>query len=236
MNFHDLHESVRAELQRRVQAGLVTATSLARQVGFKQAHISNFLNQRRSLSLEGLDRVLAAQNLSVEELLPLDISGAAGAVTARTDSESVPVVAPSTALEEAVVRPASVIETVSVPTAQLAESRARPAPRYLHWQRFVAVRADAQQAAAMHPMIAAGSIVVLDRHYNSLAPYRGQQRTLYAVRAGWGLALRFVEFDDKRLVLRPLAAEFPVQLIALRPEESPADYLLGRACLIFSTL
>jgi hypothetical protein len=236
MNFHDLHESVRAELQRRVQAGLVTATSLARQVGFKQAHISNFLNQRRSLSLEGLDRVLAAQNLSVEELLPLDISGAAGAVTARTDIESVPVVAPSTALEEAVVRPAAVIETVSVPTAQLAESRARPAPKYLHWQRFVAVRADAQQAAAMHPMIAAGSIVVLDRHYNSLAPYRGQQRTVYAVRAGWGLALRFVEFDDKRLVLRPLAAEFPIQLIALRPEESAADYLLGRACLIFSTL
>jgi hypothetical protein len=172
----------------------------------------------------------------VEELLPFDISGAAESATGRTDSESVPVVAPSTALEEPVVRPASVIETVRVPTAQLAESRARPAPQYLHWQRFVAVRADAQQVAAMHPMIAAGSIVVLDRHYNSLAPHRGQQRTLYAVRAGWGLALRFVEFDDKRLVLRPLAVEFPVQLIALRPEESPADYLLGRACLIFSTL
>src|SRR5947209_1685460 len=83
MNFQDLQESVRAELQRRVSAGMMTATSLARQTGFKQAHISNFLNKRRALSLEGLDRVLAAQNLSVDELVPLEIDGAAALPIAR---------------------------------------------------------------------------------------------------------------------------------------------------------
>jgi hypothetical protein len=233
MNFQDLHEAVRAELQRRVNSGLITATSLARQAGFRQAHISNFLNRKRSLSLDGLDRVLAAQNLSVDRILPLEISGSAAEPEAN---EAIPVVASSTALDEPVVRAGAVIDTIYVPMSRLADNRARPAARYSHWQRFLAIRADAQQAAAMEPMVMADSIVVLDRHYNSLAPYRAHQRTLYAVRSGAGLALRFVEFDDNRLVLRPLSLEFPVQLIALGPDESPADYLVGRVSLVLSEL
>lgn len=249
MNFHDLHESVRVELQRRVQAGLVTATWLAHQSGFRQAHISNFLNRRRSLSLEGLDRVMAAQNLSVEEFMPqsgwrhngssVEISAAAGGADGhhsgvREASEVVPVVAHSTAMDEPVVRPGSVIEVVHIPTVRLGAGRARPSSRRLHWQRFVAVRVDAQQAAAMDPMLAADSIVVLDRHYSSLAPYRAQQRTLYAVRSGIGLVLRYLEFDDARLILRPVSLAFPVQLIAVGEDETPADYIVGRVSLVLS--
>src|SRR2546430_5303391 len=107
MNFQDLQDSVRTELQRRVNAGLITATSLAHQVGFKQAHISNFLSRRRALSLEGLDRVLAAQNLSVDELLPVEIDGAAAQPVPRESAEAVPVVAASTGMGDAVGRPAA---------------------------------------------------------------------------------------------------------------------------------
>jgi hypothetical protein len=206
----------------------------------RRAHISNFLNRRRSLSLDGLDRVLAAQNLSVDDLMPhsgmpLEISGsAAGAFGAREATEAVPVVAHSTAMEDAVVRAGAVIEMVYISTSRLAASRARPSARTAHWQRFVAIRADAPQASAMDPMIAADAIVVIDRHYNSPAPYRAQQRTLYAVRSGSGLMLRFLEFDDARLVLRPLSLEFPVQVIAVGENESPGDYIVGRVSLIFS--
>jgi len=80
------------------------------------------------------------------------------------------------------------------------------------------------------------SIVVLDRQYRSLSPYRTQQRTLYAVRSGSRLLLRFVEFDDTRLVLRPLSVAFPVQLIGLRAEESPPDYIVGRVVLVMNEL
>ena len=89
-------------------------------------------------------------------------------------------------------------------------------------------------AAYNEPMIAADSVVVVDRHYNSLTPYRAQQRTLYAVRAGKRLLLRFLEFDDARLVLRPLSLEFPVQLIEVGEGESPADYIVGRVSLVLS--
>jgi len=237
---HELQESVRAELQRRVDSGRIAASSLARQVGFKQAHISNFLNRRRALSLEGLDRVLAAQNLSVEGLLPVEIqaSGEAGAAAkASTETgEAIPVVAQWTTMKEAVIRPGAVIETVYAPIARLTESRARPVAKYQHWERFVAIRADVQQASAMQPMVLPESIVVLDRQYRSLAAYRAHQRTLYAVRTGAGLLLRFVEFDEGWLMLRPLSMEFPLQMIPLGAEESAADYLVGRVVLVVNEL
>src|ERR1700758_5374789 len=76
MNFQELHELVRLELVRRIEQGRLTGNRLASQAGFKQAHISNFLNKKRSLSLEGLDRVLAAQNLSIDQILPLELAAA----------------------------------------------------------------------------------------------------------------------------------------------------------------
>jgi plasmid maintenance system antidote protein VapI len=235
MNFQDLHELLRLELVRRIEAGTLTGSGLARQAGFRQAHISNFLNRRRSLSMEGVDRVLAAQDLTVEQILPLEIAARASPIEQRRVDE-LPVVSASTAMDAPFVRPEAVIETIQVPTARLEDNHLRPAPKYAHWQRFLAIRADAQQTAAMAPVLSAGAVVVLDRHYNSLAPHRAHQRTLYAVRCGAGLLLRYVEFDDGRLILRPLSPDFPVQLLAMGAHESPADYIVGRVCLVVCDL
>jgi len=234
MNFQELHELLRLELVRRIERGSLTGRRLASQTGFQQAHISNFLNGRRSLSLEGLDRVLAAQHLTVDQLLPVEL--AAAVVPLAEPMETVPVVSPSAAMDEARVTEASVIETVQVPASRLYDNRARSAGKRAHWQRFVAVRADAQQTAAMEPLLPPGAIAVLDRHYNSLAPYRAQQPTLYAVRCGAALLLRYVEFNEGRLILRPYSREFPVQLLAPSAHESPTDYLVGRVCMVFSEL
>ena len=235
MNFQELHELLRLELVRRIERGSLTGRRLAIQAGFQQAHISNFLNGRRSLSLEGLDRVLAAQHLTVDQLLPVDLAAAAPVQTTQP-MEAVPVVSPSAAMDEARVAESSVIETVQVATSRLYDNRARAAGKRARWQRFVAVRADAQQSAAMEPLLPPGAIAVLDRHYNSLAPYRAQQPTLYAVRSGAALLLRFVDFDEGRLILRPYSRDFPVQLLAPSAHESPTDYLMGRVCMIFSEL
>src|ERR1039458_7454057 len=123
---------------------------------------------------------------------------------------------------------------VRVGAAALKSNRWWAPEKYVRWQRYVAVQADAQQAAAMASMIAPGAVVVLDRHYRSLAAYRPQQRTLYAVRAGAGagLALRHVELDGGNLVLRPLALTFPVQVVTPGPQETAADYIVGRVCVV----
>lgn len=70
MRFRDLHEALRLEIVRRLDLGLLTGSELARLTGFRQAHISNFLHAKRSLSLTGLDRVLAAIHLTVDDVLP----------------------------------------------------------------------------------------------------------------------------------------------------------------------
>jgi transcriptional regulator with XRE-family HTH domain len=235
MNFQDLHEQLRLELLRRIERGTLTGTRLAQQTGFQQAHISNFLNGKRSLSLDGLDRVLAAQNLSIDQILPMDLEASAAPVN-HEPTEIVPVVTASAALDEARLSPGAIIETIHISATRLADNRARPSPKSLHLQRFVAVRADAQQAACMEPVLAPGTIAVIDRHYNSLAPYRAQQPTLYAVRYGNALLFRFVDFDQNCLILRPQAASCAAQLLLLAPNETPADYLVGRVCLLFFEL
>jgi hypothetical protein len=206
-----------------------------------KAHISNFLNRKRSLSLEGLDRVLASQNLTIDQLLPLDLDAAQSPlpVPASDPTEIVPVVSPSAAMDDARVSPAAIIETIEVSASRLHSNhtnRVRTSTRHAYWQRFLAIRADTQQSAAMHPLISPGAIAVLDRHYNSLAPYRAHQSTLYAVRCGAALLLRFVDFDEGRLILRPYSRAFPVQLLPIAARETPADYIVGRVCLVFSEL
>lgn len=235
MNFQDLHELVRLELQRRIERGTLTGSRLAHQAGFQQAHISNFLNRKRALSLEGLDRVLAAQNLRIEEILPLELTAAGGnpPLAQELDPvESVPIVSPSSAMEDVSIAPTATIEAIPISTSRLYENRARPATRRTHWQRFLAVRTDAQQATAMAPLLPPGSIAVLDRHYNSLAPYRANQASIYAVRFGPMLLLRHVDFDERHLILKPYVRDFPVQLLPLVPNESPGDHIVGRVCMV----
>jgi hypothetical protein len=244
MNFQDLHELLRLELLRRIERGTLTGSRLAHQAGFQQAHISNFLNRKRALSLEGLDRVLASQNLSIDQIFPRDSNAlnvlnglsAAAAPPSTDPTEDVPVVSPSAAMDEPRILPAAIIETLQVSASRLHDHRARPSSRLAHWQRFIAIRADAQQSAAMAPLVSPGAIVVLDRHYNSLAQYRTHQPTLYAIRCGAALLLRFVDFDEGRLILRPWSRDFPIQLLPLATHQTPADYIVGRVCLVFSEL
>lgn len=235
MNFQDLHELLRLELIRRIERGVLTGSRLAQQTGFQQAHISNFLNRKRALSLEGLDRVLAAQDITVDQILPVELTAAASPAS-TSPIESVPIVSASTAMEEARISSTDVIESLHVSASRLADNRARPSPKNVHWQRFVGVRSDAQQAAAMEPVLAPGTIAVIDRHYNSLAPYRAHQPNLYAVRNGRALLLRYLDFEDSRLILRPSSTSCPIQLLALAPDETPADYIVGRVCLLFYEL
>ncbi len=69
MRFKALQENLRKTLWDRIEGGDLTGLRLAQQTGFKQAHISNFLNRKRGLSLEGMDKVLNVQHLSVLDLI-----------------------------------------------------------------------------------------------------------------------------------------------------------------------
>ena len=237
MNFQSLHELLRAELERRIAAGRLTGSVLARMAGFQQAHISNFLNKKRALSLEGLDRVMESQGLTVEQILPIDLAAAAMLPPDQADPlESVPVVSAAAAMGDPRIAPATAQETVYVSASRLHGNRPRIGLHRAQWQRFVALRIDAQQAAPMDPVLPSGAVVILDRHYNSVAPYSAHQPSVFAVRHGSALSLRYVTLEESRLVLRPYAREFPVQLVRLLQTEVPADYIVGRVCFVLAEL
>ena len=236
MNFQDLHELLRLEVLRRIGNGDLTGTRLAQQAGFQQAHISNFLNRKRALSLEGLDRVMASQGLTVDQIMPIGVTAAANSVSPVGGVTLVPVVSAAAAAEEVQIRPAAIIENLPVASSWLSDHGTRPSQRSAGWQRFVGLRISAQEGAAMEPALASGMVVVIDRHYNSFAPYRAHGATILAVRYGVGLLLRYVEFDEGRLILRPSATDCAVQLVLIPPNKMPADYIVGRVCLVFNEL
>lgn len=234
MNFSQLHERLRLELLRRIQRGTVSVSLLARQTGFAQAHLSNFLHSRRHLSLQSMDRVLAAQQLTLQDLISADPETASA--TGEANPEAVPVVSHAVALFEPFVRAAAVHSTLHVPTGYLQSLRSRaPQPRRA-WQRFVAVHISSAESLAMEPLVLPDALVLLDRHYISLHAYLPSRPTLYAVRHGAHLRLRYADFQLNRLVLRPLNMAFAVELVEVAPGEAPGDLIAGRVAMIVNRL
>jgi transcriptional regulator with XRE-family HTH domain len=232
MNFTQMHERLRLELLRRIQRGTVSVSLLARQTGFGQSHLSNFLHNRRQLSLEAMDRILAAQHMTAGDLLPATYQQEA--LAADGESSSVPVVSHAAALFEPYIRPSVTQSMLHLPGGLLQSIRARVSNPRRAWQRFVAVRISAADALPMEPLVLPEAITLIDRHYTSLMPYRPNRPNLYAVRYGSHLTLRYVDFVANRLVLRPHNIAFPVDLLEVDSGEPPSELIAGRIALILN--
>lgn len=235
MNFTQMHERLRLELLRRIQRGTLSVSLLARQTGFGQAHLSNFLHSRRQLSLEAMDRILAVQHLGIEDLLPASSRQGRQTLDDETGT-AVPIVSQATALFEPFIRPSAVQAIMHLPAGALETVRARASAPRRAWQRFVAVRIPAADALPMEPLVLPDALALIDRHYNSLMVYRPNRANLYAVRQGSHLTLRYVDFLTNRLVLRPHNIAFPVDLLEVDPDGTPGELLAGRVALILNEL
>ena len=228
-----MQDHLRAELLRRIERGILSVALLARQTGLGQSHLSNFLHQRGRLSLEAMDCILGAQRMAADDLLPsrevsVDRPGTGGFT-------AIPVVSHQTAMFEPVIRASVWQDEIHVSARVLQSLRPGATSARTKWERFVAVRISGVDAAPMEPVIVPDALAVLDRHYTSLNPYRGSRPTLYAVRAGSRLALRYVDFRNGPLIiLRPGKLEFPVQVLETEPGEELRDLVVGRAALVLN--
>ncbi len=233
MNFSQMHERLRVELLRRIQRGTASVSLLSRQTGFGQAHISNFLRCRRQLSLAAMDRILTAQHLEAGDLLPAYLPVPRFPVESSTSR--VPLVSHATALFEPHIRDSAILDMLEMP---FSSSRWRPPSGHVRrmWERFVAISVSPANALPMDPVVTPDALLLLDRHYVTLVPYRPMRPNLYAVRRGSRLALRYVDFDLNRLILRPHDIGHPVDLIEIEPGKTPSDYLAGRVALVLNEL
>ena len=234
MKFKVLQDTLRKILLERIEAGELTGLRLAEQTGFKQAHISNFLNRKRGLSIEGMDKVLQVQHLSVLDLLdPAEVNQRASILPPSSDEfENVVLTDLFTAATEPLISNLRVREILKVKKSFLAKLKARAIASRSSWQRFVLIRLDAKAAQPMSPRLTAGATLLLDRHYTSLQPYRKGEPNLYAVLKNDTCAIRYVEQAGNTLILRPHNQSSPVEAIETEKGKSAEDYLVGRVCQI----
>jgi hypothetical protein len=237
MNFSQLHEQLRLELLRRIKRGVLSGTLLARQTGLKAAHISNFLHCKRHFSLDALDRVLSAQSISIEELLAQAPGHrASSGKLSPVSASQIALVSQSAAIHDPQIHESSILELVQLPPGYLDHLQARRSPDRRGWERFIAVRASYLQAEAMTPAIISHSILVIDRHYNSFVPYRPPMPNVYAIQRGSALVFRYATLQGRNIILRPHKIEHPIELIEMKPGESPASFIVGRVCLSISEM
>ena len=71
MTFQTLHDQLIREIQRRVDAGDATVSSLARRAGISQPHLHLVLNGKRGFSWDFADRAALVIGLRVEDLVAL---------------------------------------------------------------------------------------------------------------------------------------------------------------------
>lgn len=128
MKFKVLQENLRKALWQRIDEGELTGLLLAEQTGFKQAHISNFLNRKRGLSLEGMDKVLKVQHLSVLDLLdPAEVNKRASILPPANDEfQNVLLVEGTTAATEPVVMNMNIKEILKFKQSFCAPCAPRP--------------------------------------------------------------------------------------------------------------
>lgn len=232
MKFRALQEQLRREVWARIDAGELTGLRIAQLAGFKQAHISNFLNRKRGLSLEGMDRVLGVLKLSVLDLLdPAEVNKRASIMPPSEDEfENVMMVEGRIAAGEPMIISDNVQDILKFKKSFLRRLRPEMSGSRDKWHRFVLIKVDAREGMSMFPRLLPGATVLLDRHYNALKPYRRGERTMFAVRLDGGLTVKYVELTERTLVLRPHNEDYSITLIPLEEGKSVAEYIVGRVC------
>jgi hypothetical protein len=234
MKFRALQENLRKALWERIDGGELTGLRLAHETGFKQAHISNFLNRKRGLSVEGMDKVLNVQRLSVLDLLdPGEINKRASITPPSDDDfENVLLVDGTVAARQPLIMSMKVKEIAKLKKSFLRKLRPEIEGDREDWERFVMIRADGREGMSMYPRILPGASILIDRHYNSLKPYRRGESNMYAVARAGACTLKYVEVAGNHLVLRPHNQAYPVEVMPMEPGKKVHDYLIGRVCYV----
>ena len=232
MKFRVLQDNLRRTIWERIGEGDLTGLRLAQQTGFKQAHISNFLNKKRGLSLEGMDKVLAVQHLSVLDLLdPTEVNKRASILPPSGDEfENVLLTDGTVAATQPLITSMNVKEILKFKKSFLRKLKAETEGDRETWERFVLIKVDGREGMSMYPRLLPGATLLLDRHYNSLKPYRKGEFNMYAVIKDGSCTVKYVEVAGNHLILRPHNQAYPIEVVTMEEGKTAADYLVGRVC------
>lgn len=230
MTLQDLQDQLRAHIRARIGRGELTGLSLSRAADFPQGHLSNFLNARRGLSLESMDRLLHTLGIGVLDLVDdKEIQRRAALPGARDGVERIAMVAAENA---ALARfsPSQILQTQSFRKAFLRRLKPEDAENRRDWLRFVLIRLEGKSTHSIVFFGGSAATLLIDRHYSSLRPYRRFRPNMYAVRSGQRCALGYVSLVGDQLVLRQRDPEQELEVLRIERGRSYSDYIIGRVC------
>ncbi len=235
VDFRALQERLRQRLLAQIAAGELTGLQLARQTGFQQAHISNFLNRKRGLSLEAMDAILAALDLTLDGLLaanPSAVSLRRSLHASSPELSHIPLLSAANCLATEVPysERQNTLKSLLSGLDKLPVRAHIPRP---HWTRFVALRVSRPDVTAMAPRLTINSVVVIDRHSN--AP-DGKSIYLVQAKSPNTLVLRYVEEMDGDFVLRAENPRTPLLPLKWEGRGDPLAAIVGRVCLVVSEM
>jgi len=230
--FLTLQNSLRAGIWARLDRGELTGKALAHKAGFQQAHLSNFLNGKRGLSLPAMDRLLDVLHLDV-----LQLAGVSEAERHSLDgrhsshrTEAVALVSLATAARAARFSADDIQAAVTFPTSFLRRLKPKTIGNRRDWTRFAVTTVDEGTAAGMWPQLRSGAHVLIDRLYNAPAMDDTTSPDLYAVVSGTQCSISRVTLTPGLLILRTLdETEGPrKRVITIPPGRRAANLIVGR--------
>jgi hypothetical protein len=224
----DLQDELRSHVRARIGRGELTGRELARNAEVPQGHLSNFLNSRRGLSLNSIDRLMGALGIGVLDLVRSE--DAQRRMRSRRGGDGLERVALVAAQDAAQARfaPEQIRETRTFNRAYLQKLRARAAVDRGDWLRFVLLKLDGRTTGFFPPSVA--TTLLVDRHYSSLQPYRRFRPNLYVVSMGERCVAANISLCENCLMLRPREPRQPIEVIQIPRGKSYADYIVGRVC------
>lgn len=229
--FQTLQDSLRSGIWARLERGELTGKRLAHKAGFQQAHLSNFLNGKRGLSLQAMDRLLDVLHLDVLALAGMNdaLRHAADGAHARSDTDGVALVTFAAAARTARFSADDVQDVVNFRRSFLRRLKPKTIGNRRDWTRFAVVTLGEQNVAGMSPQLLPGSQVLIDRHYN--APARDTASPeLYAIMHGGEARVTRVTLTSGHLILRPYVETHAsrVRLIQIPNGRRAGDFIVGR--------
>jgi hypothetical protein len=164
---------------------------------------------------------------------PAEVNKRASIVAPSEDEfDSVLVAEPQVAAQEQLIMSMHVKEILKFKKTFLRRLRADMEGDRDRWERFVVIKVDAREGMSMYPRMLPGANLLIDRHYNSLTPYRKGEQNMYAVLKDDACTIKYVEVADRNLVLRPHNHAYPVEVLPMEEGHKPGDYIVGRVCYV----
>src|ERR1700690_1512600 len=141
MTIQDLQESLRVHIRARIGRGELTGSGLSQSAGLQQSHLSNFLNSRRGLSLESMDRLLATLRMEVLDLADgREIQRRARPAVPGEECQDIPLVSAERAARVARFTRRQIDGSAGFSKAVLRRLRPHDVQHRADWLRFALVR------------------------------------------------------------------------------------------------